>query len=318
MSIIKEKNLKVIAFSGKQEDWKFWEVKFLAKMRHKGFREILLGTVTIPKDSEIFDLTKPTKKAQSDICEKMSLLSRRSLSSPLTQIVEEMEELHSSWSAATRTMTTATQQMCGNGWLLSMPNIVPIKKFVLDLRRSRWRYQTKTLSFVTSWTAYLQSIRFKWASWRMLWKCYKSLMIQDMCNELNLKLAWLKYQTMEQLKTNQALAAFCRYKGKCTKCSKFGHKLTKGCSKTGYSEEGRGRIQQEYVKTGQTKALSSDMCVERWAITSLSAPRISQKPTGKQLEKSKDTVLMTVEEGIKPCNNIWIACQLCCLYTHSK
>ena len=111
MSIIKEKNLKVIAFSGKQEDWKFWEVKFLAKMRHKGFREILLGTVTIPKDSEIFDLTKPTKKAQSDICEKMSLLSR-SLSSPLTQIVEEMEELHSSWSAATRTITRATQQMC--------------------------------------------------------------------------------------------------------------------------------------------------------------------------------------------------------------
>jgi len=33
VSIIKEKNLKVIAFSGKQEAWKFWKVKFLASTR---------------------------------------------------------------------------------------------------------------------------------------------------------------------------------------------------------------------------------------------------------------------------------------------
>ena len=31
MSAIKDKALKVIVFSGKQDDWKFWEVKFLAR-----------------------------------------------------------------------------------------------------------------------------------------------------------------------------------------------------------------------------------------------------------------------------------------------
>ncbi len=66
-------NLKVIAFSGKQDDWKFWEVKFLARARRKGFREILLGKETIPKDNEKFDLNKLDKKAKSEIREKNEL-----------------------------------------------------------------------------------------------------------------------------------------------------------------------------------------------------------------------------------------------------
>jgi len=72
-SLIEEKNLKVIIFSGKQEDWKFWEVKFLARARRKGFREILLGTVKILKDLEKFDLTDPKEKAQNEICDKNEL-----------------------------------------------------------------------------------------------------------------------------------------------------------------------------------------------------------------------------------------------------
>jgi len=42
MSLFKEQSLKVIVFSGKQEDWKFWEVKFLARERCKGVKEMLL------------------------------------------------------------------------------------------------------------------------------------------------------------------------------------------------------------------------------------------------------------------------------------
>jgi len=68
----RRENLKVIAFSGKQDDWKFWEVKFLARAR-KGFREILLGKETIPKDDEKFDLTDPKEMAKSKICDKNKL-----------------------------------------------------------------------------------------------------------------------------------------------------------------------------------------------------------------------------------------------------
>jgi len=42
------------------------------------------------------------------------------------------------------------------------------------------------------------------------------LTIQDMQNKLNLKFAQLKCLTMEKMEMDQALTAFCRYKGKCT------------------------------------------------------------------------------------------------------
>jgi len=73
MSLIKEKNLKVITFSSKQEDWKFWEIKFLAQARCKGFRERLLGTTPIPKDSEKFNWNKADEKEKSEICDKNEL-----------------------------------------------------------------------------------------------------------------------------------------------------------------------------------------------------------------------------------------------------
>ncbi len=76
MSLIEEKSLKVIVFSGKQEDWKFWKVQFLARARGKGFREILLGTVQIPKDSEKFDLNKADEKAKLKFAIKMNLHSK--------------------------------------------------------------------------------------------------------------------------------------------------------------------------------------------------------------------------------------------------
>jgi len=73
MSAIEEKALKVIVFSGKQDDWKFWEVKFLACARCKGFRELLLGNMTIPKDSMKLDPNVPAEKKQIEIHEANEL-----------------------------------------------------------------------------------------------------------------------------------------------------------------------------------------------------------------------------------------------------
>jgi len=67
MSTIKEKSLKVIVFSGKQDDWRFWEVKFLVRARRKGFRELLLGKKTIPTDSEVLSETVPAEKIKIEI-----------------------------------------------------------------------------------------------------------------------------------------------------------------------------------------------------------------------------------------------------------
>jgi len=63
------------------------------------------------------------------------------------------------------------------------------------------------------------------------------LTIQDMHGKLSLKFAQLKCQAAEQSETNQALAAFHRYKGKCTNCGEFRHKSTKYHSRTRNSKE---------------------------------------------------------------------------------
>ena len=56
------KTLRVIAFSGKEADWPFWSKKFLAKARRSGFRDILLGKATVPKEDE--DVSADTKKTE--------------------------------------------------------------------------------------------------------------------------------------------------------------------------------------------------------------------------------------------------------------
>ena len=57
-----EKSIKVIQFSGKHEDWNVWKEKFLAKANRKGFKEVLLGEVEIPKDSITTNEAKEIKK----------------------------------------------------------------------------------------------------------------------------------------------------------------------------------------------------------------------------------------------------------------
>ena len=50
-----EKSIRIIPFSGKKEDWCIWEEKFLAWARRRGYKKILKGTETAPKDNEEFD-----------------------------------------------------------------------------------------------------------------------------------------------------------------------------------------------------------------------------------------------------------------------
>jgi len=75
------------------------------------------------------------------------------------------------------------------------------------------------------------------------------LTIQDVCNKLNLNFAELKCQAMEQLETDQPLMAFCRYKGKCTSCSKFRHKLTECCPKARNSKQERRKNRSSKFKS---------------------------------------------------------------------
>ncbi len=48
-------------------DWQVWSEKFLARARRKGFKDVLLGKVTVPPDSELLDLSKDEDKKKKKL-----------------------------------------------------------------------------------------------------------------------------------------------------------------------------------------------------------------------------------------------------------
>jgi hypothetical protein len=48
--------IRVIPFYGKSDEWPIWSEKFLAKAKRYGFKDVLLGKVTIPKTDEVFNV----------------------------------------------------------------------------------------------------------------------------------------------------------------------------------------------------------------------------------------------------------------------
>ena len=61
MSEHDEKTIRILQFSGKEEDWRMWSAKFMAKAKLRGYHEILDGTKNAPKDT-VADLTETNKK----------------------------------------------------------------------------------------------------------------------------------------------------------------------------------------------------------------------------------------------------------------
>ena len=66
---VDEKPIRVIAFSGKQQDWTMWEEKFLARANKKGYKKLLVGSEKAPKDGETFDVTTPQGKEMKHLRE---------------------------------------------------------------------------------------------------------------------------------------------------------------------------------------------------------------------------------------------------------
>jgi gag-polypeptide of LTR copia-type len=47
--------IRVISFCGKVDEWPNWSEKFLAKAKRYGFKDLLLGKLSIPKLDDVFD-----------------------------------------------------------------------------------------------------------------------------------------------------------------------------------------------------------------------------------------------------------------------
>jgi hypothetical protein len=59
-----EKTIKIVQFSGLQEDWRKWSRKFLARAAMKKYKNVLLGNDVVPPENEVLDLRTTDGKAQ--------------------------------------------------------------------------------------------------------------------------------------------------------------------------------------------------------------------------------------------------------------
>jgi len=137
------------------------------------------------------------------------------------------------------------------------------------------------------------------------------LTIQDMQNKLNLKYAQLKRMNADKIETDQALAAFRRYKGKCSNCSKFRHKMADCRSKTvSQKKEEHGESKKNKKEKKMEHDTSNILCFNcgEMGHFQLKCPKAkSKKGTRKQTDKEADTVLATIEREEWPHQDIWVA-----------
>jgi hypothetical protein len=61
--------IRVIPFCGKGDEWPIWSEKFLAKAKRYGFKDVLLGKLSIPKIDESFDEASDQGKRMPQIIE---------------------------------------------------------------------------------------------------------------------------------------------------------------------------------------------------------------------------------------------------------
>ena len=66
MSDQDEKAIRVLNFSGKQDDWDMWSRKFLAMAYRKKYQGVLTGKTPIPKESAILTNDDEKKAAKAN------------------------------------------------------------------------------------------------------------------------------------------------------------------------------------------------------------------------------------------------------------
>ena len=67
-----ERTVKLVPFSGKQEDWRKWSWKFLARAAIKKYEGILLGETQVPRFDAEFD--DDNEENDAALCTKLDLV----------------------------------------------------------------------------------------------------------------------------------------------------------------------------------------------------------------------------------------------------
>jgi len=255
MSQVEEKSIKVICFDGQQVLWSYWEEKFLAQARRKGFKDVLLGTIPIPQDSEQLDLTTDEGNAKKNAKDMNELAYE--------ELVLSVDTSTSSGKVAFQLIkarkTTANKNGdCAMAWKRLVDKYAP--KLAPTKMELKFEFQRSHLKFTDAnpneWITELEGIRMWLKDMNSdisdhvmnnlpsdyevqvlkledhLESVTNVLTIDDLQNELNLKYARMKKSMQDGGGNDKVLASFGCYKKKCMNCGKFGHKASK-CQASG-------------------------------------------------------------------------------------
>jgi len=111
---------------------------------------------------------------------------------------------------------------------------------------------------------------------------------------------------MEQVETDQALAVFCKFKGKCTNCGKFGHKSTECHLRVENSKQEGSNSKGDKSKKATDKSKINCFSCGKMGHYHLKCPKSKlKKGTAKQSEKG-EIILMMIKGDKWPHEDIWI------------
>jgi len=247
-----DKAIRVISFSSEQADWSYWEEKFLARAKRKGYKGVLLGTVAIPKDADTIDESttagKESKKAKdmNELAYEELILSIDTTNSQ-GKVAFQLVKSCKTTDYANEDSKLAWKRLKDK----YAPKVAPKK---MELKSEFQRSCLKNVGDdLDEWITNLEGIRSKLKDMGSdisdedflihvlnnlpseyevqvskledkLGSAMNALTIEDVRNELNLKYARMKRTSDDGGESEKALSMINHFKGKCTHCGKQGHK----------------------------------------------------------------------------------------------
>jgi hypothetical protein len=264
-------SIRVITFSGKKKDWIAWEEKFFAKSKRRGYKDVLLGKITIPKSTENLDPADPDEE---------KLIAIQELNeSGYTDLILSMDTEKSSGKVAFNIVRNSKSKDYEDGNIeVAFKNLR--RKYALQnapslakLHKSFYGASLKKNIDPDVFITYLEDIRSRMEDMKSqmtddqfilhvvnnLTDDYmnqvKSLErrigaptnptdIEDVREELNLKFERLKSRNKsnsdDEEEEHAMFADGNKSRSKCNHCGKFGHKSA-DCFSKGKSEKAEGQ-----------------------------------------------------------------------------
>ena len=246
MSETKEKTIRIIPFSGKEDDWRMWSRKFLARARVQEYKDILTGTKKAPAAGTTIDESTTVGKEQK----KLQLANEKAYNDLLLSCEEEVSfgavdeaistsfpdgDAHQAWNnlkARYESDTPSTKIQLKkefNTSALTDTNTDP-DEWIADLERIRQRLKTLK-SEITDEDLIIHILNNLPEEYENMVEAME-IELEDKTNPLKLKTVRerlrSKYQQLKkrtETEANKALIArHQQFKGTCRNCGKYGHK----------------------------------------------------------------------------------------------